>query len=199
MIEYISGKLVSNKSTEIVLETNGIAYNIKVSLNTAKKLPPVGMPATIKTYLHVRENGLQLYGFWEEAERELFLGLLSISGVGPKLALSLLSGLSVDEIQKAIYQQNVKVLSSISGIGKKTAQRLIVELKDKVEAPDMSEVSEPGTVTPEPLSEVEKEAVLALVKLGFVRGQALRAVDKVQREHGFTRSEEIIKQALQVI
>ncbi len=199
MIEYISGKIISNKSTEIVLETNGLGYNIKVSLNTAQKLPAPGSQATLKTYLHVRENGIQLFGFAEEEERDLFLGLLSISGVGPKLALTLLSGLTVEQIQKAIHTQDVKALSSISGIGKKTAQRLIVELKDKIALPEHIELDDKGTVVAEPKSDAEKEAILALVSLGYARGQAAKAVSKVQKIHFSEKAEEIIKRALQVI
>ncbi len=199
MIEYISGKIISNKSTEIILETNGFGYNIKVSLNTAQKLPAPGSPATLKTYLHVRENGIQLFGFAEEQERDLFLGLLSISGVGPKLALTLLSGLTVEQIQKAIHTQDVKALSSISGIGKKTAQRLIVELKDKIALPEVIGTDESSAVVTEPKTEVEKEAILALVSLGYTRGQAAKAVAKVQKIHFSEKAEEIIKRALQVI
>ena len=199
MIEYISGKIISNKSTEIILETNGFGYNIKVSLNTAQKLPAPGSLATLKTYLHVRENGIQLFGFAEEQERDLFLGLLSISGIGPKLALTLLSGLTVEQIQKAIHAQDVKALSSISGIGKKTAQRIIVELKDKIALPEVIGTDESSVVAAEPKTEVEKEAILALVSLGYTRGQATKAVAKVQKIHFSEKAEEIIKRALQVI
>jgi len=199
MIEYINGKIISNKSTEIVLETNGFGYNLKVSLNTAQKLPAPGSQATLKTYLHVRENAIQLFGFADEEERELFLGLLSISGVGPKLALTLLSGLTVEQIKKAIHTQDVKALSSISGIGKKTAQRLIVELKDKIALSEAPEIEQEGAVFTEPGSAVEKEAILALVSLGYSRAQAARAVLKVQKINFSRKAEEIIKRALQVI
>ncbi len=199
MIEYINGKIVSNKSTEIVLETNGIGYNIKVSLNTAQKMPDAGSQVTLKTYLHVRENGIQLFGFADDEERDLFLGLLSISGVGPKLALTLLSGLTVEQIHQAIYTQDVKTLSSISGIGKKTAQRLIVELKDKISVPQEMMLAESHPLADEPKSEAEKEAVLALVSLGYAKNQAWRAVAKVQKISHSSKAEEIIKRALQVI
>ncbi|WP_456440391.1 Holliday junction branch migration protein RuvA [Caldithrix abyssi] len=199
MIEYITGKIVSNRNTEIILETNGFGYNIKVSLNTAQKLPAPGTQATLKTYLHVRENGIQLYGFADEQERELFMGLLSISGVGPKLALTLLSGLTVEQVQRAVYAQDVKTLSSISGIGKKTAQRLIVELKDKITLPEGVEAEKNAALLSEPKSEAESEAILALVSLGYSKIQAVKAVSKVQNINHSEKSEEIIKHALQVI
>ncbi|MHB2147722.1 Holliday junction branch migration protein RuvA [Calditrichota bacterium LG25] len=199
MIEYITGKIVSNRNTEIILETNGFGYNIKVSLNTAQKLPAPGTQATLKTYLHVRENGIQLYGFADEQERELFMGLLSISGVGPKLALTLLSGLTVEQVQRAVYAQDVKTLSSISGIGKKTAQRLIVELKDKITLPEGVEAEKNAALLSEPKSEAESEAILALVSLGYSKIQAVKAVSKVQNINHSEKSEEIIKRALQVI
>ncbi len=199
MIEFINGKIISNKSTEIVLETNGLGYNIKVSLNTAQKLPAPGSLTTLKTYLHVRENGIQLFGFADEQERELFLGLLSISGIGPKLALTLLSGLTVEQIQQAIVQQDVQTLSSISGIGKKTAQRLIVELKDKISLPESIDDTQKSIKFRQPKNEAEEEALLALISLGYSRSQAMRAISKVQKEKLSNKAEEIIKQALQVI
>ncbi len=198
MIDYINGKIVANKSTEIVLETNGIGYAIKVSLNTAQKLPSEGQNATLKTYLHVRENGIQLFGFSDEAERELFLGLLGISGIGPKLAMTLLSGLSVAQIQQAIMRRDERALSSISGVGKKTAQRLIVELRDKIRLPE-EEQGEEGVVAPVDFNSLENEAILALISLGYSRVQAERAVTKVQKKTPCTRADELIKKALQVI
>ncbi|NOX88265.1 MAG: Holliday junction branch migration protein RuvA [Calditrichaeota bacterium] len=199
MIDYITGKIIQNKSTEVVLETNGIGYSVKVSLATAKQLPDRGAVTTLKTYLHVRENAVQLFGFADEQERELFLGLLSISGVGPKLALTLLSGLSVEQIQDAIYRQDEKTLSSISGVGKKTAQRLIVELKDKIAQPKLSEAARLGIPVGQEFGYVEKEAILALVSLGYSRGQSARAVLKVQKKESCKRSDELIKKALQII
>ncbi len=198
MIDYISGKLVTNKSTEIVLETNGIGYAIKVSLNTAQKLPSEGQMATLKTYLHVRENAIQLFGFSDQAERDLFLGLLGISGIGPKLAMTLLSGLSVHQIQQAILNGDERALSSISGVGKKTAQRLIVELKDKIRLPQkISE--ETGKIAPVDFNNIESEAILALISLGYSKMQAERAVVRVQKKKPCHRSDELIKKALQII
>ncbi len=199
MIDYINGKIVANKSTEIVLETNGIGYAIKVSLNTAQKMPSEGQTATLKTYLHVRETAIQLFGFSDEEERELFLGLLGISGVGPKLAMAILSGLSVEEIQQAILRQDERVLSSISGVGKKTAQRLIVELRDKIRLPKKEITQEAGAMSPADFSNIENEAILALISLGYSKMQAERAVIKAQKKGSFSRSDELIKKALQII
>ncbi len=199
MIDFISGKIVANKSTEVVVETNGIGYAIKVSLNTSQKLPGEGQPVTLKTYLHVLENRIQLFGFIDEAERELFLSLLSISGVGPKLALTLLSGLSVEQISQAIFRRDEKVLSSISGVGKKTAQRLIVELKDKIRLPETVELEESTAFVSPEWNTVESEAILALISLGYSKAQSERAVLKVQKKSPCTLSDELIKKALQVI
>ena len=199
MIDYISGKIVVNKSTEIVLETNGIGYAIKVSLNTAQKMPSEGQAATLKTYLHVRENGMQLFGFADEAERDLFLGLLGISGIGPKLAMTLLSGLSVEQIQQAILNQDERALSSISGVGKKTAQRLIVELRDKIRLPQKEAADQVGKMAPADFSNIENEAILALISLGYSKMQAERAVVRVQKKEPCRRSDELIKKALQII
>ncbi len=199
MIDYISGKIIANKSTEIVLETNGIGYALKVSLNTSQKLPAEGQTATLKTYLYVLENRIQLFGFVDELERNLFLNLLSISGVGPKLALTLLSGLSVEQISEAIFRRDEKTLSSISGIGKKTAQRLIVELKDKIKLPERIKARESGAYVSTELNVIESEAILALVSLGYSRNQSERAVLRVQKKTPCSRSDELIKKALQII
>lgn len=199
MIDYINGKIIANKSTEIVLETNGIGYAIKVSLNTAQKMPSEGQAATLKTYLHVRETGIQLFGFSDEAERELFLGLLGISGIGPKLAMALLSGLSVGQIQQAILRRDERTLSSISGVGKKTAQRLIVELRDKIRLPEKGAMKESGAMSSADFNNIENEAILALISLGYSKMQAERAVIKVQKKMPCSRSDELIKKSLQII
>lgn len=199
MIDFITGKIIANKSTEIVLEANGIGYAIKVSLNTAQKLPQEGQSVTLKTYLHVTENRMQLFGFADEAERDLFLSLLGISGVGPKLALTLLSGLSVEQISRAIFSRDDKTLSSISGVGKKTAQRLIVELKDKIQQFAETEIPDSGAYVSPQLNTVESEAILALISLGYSRAQSERAVLKVQKKTPCSLSDELIKKALQII
>ena len=131
MIDFICGKIINKSPTRIVLNTNGIGYSINISSNTYGHLPETGSDINLKTYLHVRDDNIQLFGFWEEQERIVFMGLISISGVGPKLAQTILSGIQLNDLITAIKEDRVTKLTAISGVGKKTAQRLILELKEK--------------------------------------------------------------------
>lgn len=199
MYDYIHGKLVQKKATKAVIDVQGLGYILRISLSTSQSLPDEGETVTLKTYLHVREDILQLYGFAGDEEREIFIGLLSISGIGPKLAQTILSGLSPEKIVSAIRANDEKTLFSISGVGKKTAQRLIVELKDK-----FSKYSLAGK-TEEPPGErhfgtLEDEAVMALISLGYSRQRADNAIIKIHKKgQRILTAEELIKEALQVI
>jgi len=153
--------------------------------------------AEIKTYLHVREDAMQLFGFASEDERTIFMALISISGVGPKLAQTILSGLSPDKLVNAIRSADEETLNRISGVGKKTAQRLIVELKDKLASIQTSE-SEPEAIQTS-LNELEHEALMALLSLGYSRHRAETTVIKVRQFEKVLTSEALIKKALQVI
>ncbi|MEJ2054335.1 MAG: Holliday junction branch migration protein RuvA [Calditrichaceae bacterium] len=199
MFEYIRGRLVIKQPMQAVIDVNGLGYALKISLSTYQKLPAENSEVELKTYLHVREDVVQLYGFYDAVEREVFNGLLSISGVGPKLAQTVLSGLSPDKIVKAIRLGDENTLSSISGIGKKTAQRLIVELKDKLKS-----VAVEGD-TEVPADQIDlgvsgEETLMALLSLGYGRAQAEKAIKKVQQNGNNTLTvEEMIKKALQAI
>lgn len=198
MFEYIKGNLVSKQPTQAIVDINGLGYLLRISLSTYQKLPGENSQVELKTYLHVREDMFQLYGFIDDEERQLFIGLLSISGIGPKLAQTVLSGLSPDNITKAIKNSDENTLSSISGIGKKTAQRLIVELKDKLKSIniDLTDSEE------EPIKNLGvsgEEVLMALLSLGYGRAQAERAITKVQQADQSLTVEEMIKQALQAI
>ena len=198
MFEYIKGRLVSKQPTQAVIDINGLGYVLRISLSTYLKLPVEDSEVELKTYLHVREDMFQLYGFFDETERELFTGLLSISGVGPKLAQTVLSGLSPENIVKAIQNDDEGTLSSISGIGKKTAQRLIVELKDKLKSIRL-ELGGEGEQAENYLGVSGEEVLMALLSLGYGRTQAERAIKKVQQSGKTLTVEEMIKQALQAI
>lgn len=198
MYEYINGILESKKPTEVVLDVNGIGYFLKISLSTYKKLPVAGSSIKLKCYLHVREDILQLFGFNDDDERNVFIGLLSVSGIGPKLAQTILSGLTPDELVQAIRNGDEKTLNSISGVGKKTAQRLVVELQDK-----FGKIGLAGGVTqPEAMAApngVEQEAIMALLSLGYNRATAAKAIDKAQATQKITVVEDLLKKSLQVI
>jgi Holliday junction DNA helicase RuvA len=195
MISSLRGKLVQKNPTLLIVDVNGIGYAVNIPLSSYQYIGPVGSEIHLLTYLHVREDILQLYGFTTEEERKLFQMLISISGIGPKLAQSILSGISVKDFRSAIASDNIDALTAISGIGRKTAQRLIVELKEK-----FGDVHE-GLSVSVPTSRVEtaliEQAVLALVSLGYKKPRAKAAVQKVLESQGEQLPvEEIIKRAL---
>jgi holliday junction DNA helicase RuvA len=197
MYDYVSGVLESKSPTQIVIDVSGVGYLFKISLSTYKFIPEKGSKVKIKCYLHVREDIQQLFGFIDENERDVFLSLLSISGIGPKLAQTILSGLTPTELINAIQVGDEDTLHSISGVGKKTAQRLVVELQDKfgkIEASTDSQVKPHITLTG-----VEHEAVLALMSLGYTRNTASKAIALAQKSEKIMIVEDLLKKSLQVI
>jgi Holliday junction DNA helicase RuvA len=199
MYEYISGKLTEKRATEAVVDVLGIGFALKISLSTFEKLPEIGETVSLKTYLHVREDLLQLFGFIDEEERTIFNGLISISGVGPKLAQTILSGLTPKKLVSAVRSKDERALSSITGVGKKTAQRLIVELKDKFEKliyPGVETEQESPVVI---LNDIEQEALMALLSLGYNRFSAEKSINKIKQSEKVLTVEEYIKKALQHI
>ncbi len=198
MYDYIRGTLAAKQAMQVVIDVQGVGFILKTSLSTSGQLPAEGGEVTLKTYLHVREDILQLYGFQNEEEREIFLGLISISGVGPKLAQTILSGLSAQKLVQAIKEGDENALNSISGVGRKTAQRLIVELRDKL--PHISlQAGEGDQGTAVVLDTIEDEALMALLSLGYNRARAEKAVIKAGKDEKVITVEELIKKALQSI
>ncbi len=192
MIGFLRGKIADKKPTSILLDVQGVGYIINVSLSTFDKLPAVGETAELFTYLSVREDAMNLYGFFTAEEKTIFELLIGISGVGPKLALGILSGITGNELIEAIQAQNIPRLVSIPGIGKKTAERLIIELKDKI-----------GTVVGVPTSAISLEAysvkgdaIAALLSLGYNNKKAEMAVAHILSQAPELELEEIIKRAL---
>lgn len=199
MYEYIKGTLAQKHPTEAVIDVNGVGYLLKISLSTSQVLPEQGQEVLLKTYLYVREDILQLYGFSSEEERSLFTGLISVSGIGPKLAQTVLSGLTPDRFIAAVQQKDEITLSSISGIGKKTAQRLIVELKDKLGAlaiHDQTLVSQGAGVMKD---SIRTETLMALLSLGYTRIQADKALQKISTDSSLKTVEDMIRVALKLI
>jgi Holliday junction DNA helicase RuvA len=173
VISRLKGKVVSKSPTEVVLDVNGVGYQVSVPLSTSEALDGVRAETVLLTYLHVREDTLQLYGFATEAERETFRLLLSVNGIGPKLAQGILSGIRVGELRSAIGQGNAPLLGSIPGVGKKTAERLIVELRGKF-ADAHSSSALPASSSAQ--MKVRSEAIVALMSLGHNRSSAEKAV-----------------------
>jgi len=193
MIAQLEGKLIEKSPSSVVISAGGVGYLVSVPLTTFDKLPATGEQASLFTYLHVREDVLQLYGFSSREERATFEKMISVSGVGPRLALTILSGLSVEQLIAAVETSQTAHLNRIPGVGKKTAERIILELKGKLgEMAALAEISLPGALEPQ-----GQEAVAALVSLGFSRTRAENAVFKVlESQSEGLETTELVRRAL---
>lgn len=194
MISYIKGTLVEKSPARIAIEVCGLGYEILIPLSSYDALGEEGSEVRVHTHFHVREDAHQLFGFVSRKELRLFEMLISISGIGPRSALTILSGASVDDLCGAIVREEVGFLTSISGVGKKTAQRLIVELKSRISEED-ARLGEGGG--PSESRDNVTEAVQALIALGFKRPAARKAVEQCVRDSsGDPSVEELIRGAL---
>lgn len=183
MYSYIRGVLAEVELDHIVIDVNGIGYNIYVPVNCFDYLPGVGEECKIHTYLNVREDAMILYGFLTKEDLELFKKLITVSGIGPKGAISILSALSADDLRFAILAGDSKAIAKAPGIGAKTAQRVILELKDKMSLEDAFEKkleNETMSRIPSSNSQVKNDAVMALNALGYSSSESLKAVSKVE-------------------
>ena len=193
MIEYITGEVTDLTPATAVVECMGIGYLLNISLNTYSCLSK-GQATRLYVYEAIREDAYQLYGFYDRHERELFILLISVSGVGPNTARMILSSLNPSELEQAIASENLNLLKSVKGIGAKTAQRVIVDLKDKIKPTD-----NPLVISTPAASEIYEEAVAALVMLGFSQPQSQKTVQQLLRDTPSMRVEEVIKQALKML
>jgi Holliday junction DNA helicase RuvA len=191
MIARLSGRLLRKAPDSLVVDVGGVGYGVMVSLNTFYGLPAEGAAVTLEIYTNVRENALELFGFGDLTEKGLFSTLLAVSGVGPRVALSILSGIPSDELIAALRTRNVARLVAVPGVGKKTAERLVVELQDRVAAFARDSGSGSGAT-----GGVETEAVSALINLGYRQPHAEQAVRDIVRS-GETDLATIIRGALQ--
>lgn len=196
MISYLKGTLTRKHPTEIIVDVVGIGYAVNISLSTYEQLPELNADVHILTHHHIREDAQVLYGFMTENEREMFRLLIGVSGIGPKMAQTILSGIRPDELARTITAGAISSLTAVPGVGKKTAERLVLELKDKVMKMEGSEkiIDMPNTG-----ASVRSEALTALVSLGFSREKAEHALRSILNDvSGKTISvEELIKRALQ--
>lgn len=197
MIGYIKGNVLSSANGIVILENNGIGYEISCSSSVYQKLV-AGKSGEVWTYMAVREDGISLYGFVSQEEKSMFLKLISVSGVGPKMGITVLSGLSLPDLVTKIATQDVKGLSKVKGLGKKTAERIILELREKIGCVDV-DTGEVLLFNDKPVEkEVNQDAVVALMSLGFSKQESVSAVKKAQ-ESGDTQIEKIIGLALKSI
>lgn len=195
MIAQLRGKLIQKSPTEIIVDVNGIGYHVNIPLSTFERIDKLDGEITILTYMHVREDAMVLFGFATEAERELFKMLISISGIGPKIAQGILSGISTNDLRDAIQLGKIESLTSISGVGRKTAERIILELRSKL---GKLEISEPSATPTSQQLRTRTEVIVALMSLGYSRTNAEQALRTVLSESANKELsvEELIKRAL---
>jgi len=196
MIAYVKGKLVEKTPTYAVVEAGGIGFRLWMPLSSYDKIGEVGQDVRLHSWLHVRDDAMDLFGFATEPEREMFLMLISVSGIGPRTAQGILSGVSVAEMKRAIREHDMQTLTSAPGIGKKTAERIVVELREKVgEAFQTGRDAAPASV----MSGVGEEAVLALMTLGYKRSNAENIIRQQLLKNPSPGLESLVKEALRRI
>ncbi|GAB4395981.1 MAG: Holliday junction branch migration protein RuvA [Microscillaceae bacterium] len=200
MLAYIEGKLVHKEATYVVIEVQGLGYQLRVSLQTSSALV-LGTVCRLQTYLQVREDALTLFGFHEAEEKKVFLDLLSVSGIGTNTALIMLSSMSTAEIVEAIAREEVITIQRIKGIGRKTAERVIVELKDKIRkaAPELADLAPGEPLGRTAFAQTKADALDALLTLGLPRATAEKNLQTIIQNHGPSLTlEALIKLALKV-
>jgi Holliday junction DNA helicase RuvA len=192
MIGRLQGKVLSKQAPDLLLDVQGVGYELLVPLNTFFEIPDIGELVTLHTHFVVREDAQQLYGFSQLEERLLFRHLIKVNGVGPKMALAILSGMSVKEFSRCVQKDEVLTLVKIPGVGKKTAERLLIEMRDKINK--ITDTS--AEANEEPLTQdISLEAESALIALGYKPQDAAKMVNRAASEH-ITNAEQLIRAAL---
>lgn len=201
MIASLTGKLLEKDASFAVIDVNGVGYEVSIPLSTFYLLGDEGSDVSLRTYTYVREDTLQLFGFSSKAERSLFLKLIAVSGIGPKLAVSMLSGMSPEEIVGAIRAENIAAITSIPGVGRKTAERIVIELRDKIaEFTEQAAAAAAGAASAEASDpDVFEDALSALVNLGYKQKAAERELRKAVREGTEMSVQKLLKRSLQLL
>jgi Holliday junction DNA helicase RuvA len=194
MIAHLRGKLLAKHPNQAIVETGGVGYDVTISIPTFSDLPAIGGEVTLHIHTHVREDLIALYGFLRPAEKRLFEKLITVSGIGPKLAITILSGMAADEMVSAIRGNDVARLTRIPGIGKKTAERMVLELRDKLAPEGVAESAVMPAVSP-----VEEDVLSALMNLGYQRAPAERALASVEKNGKSSSFEIMFRQTLAVL
>jgi Holliday junction DNA helicase RuvA len=197
LIGQIRGIIVAKNPPEILVEVAGITYEIQVPMSTIYKLPELGQQLLLHTHFVVREDAQLLYGFYESKDKTMFRSLIKVNGVGPKMALAILSGMEPDEFVQIVRSNDVTAMINMPGIGKKTAERLIIEMRDRLKDWGAIESLKSGLSREEAPTSITRDAETALVSLGYKPQQAARAIAMVMKENNdITDSEELIRYAL---
>lgn len=191
MIAFLRGRLLEKRPNQVILDVNGVGYSVTIPVSTFSQLPERGAEAQLFVYTHVREDTLALYGFLTEKEKDLFEKLISVTGIGPKLAVTLLSGLEAEELRTAIRKGDVQRLVRVPGVGRKTGERLVLELRDKVGPAPETEAAAP--------SRLDEEVISALLNLGCARPAAEAAVQKARKDGTAEEFEPLFRAALGIV
>ncbi len=197
MITRLRGMLLEKQPPSLVIDIGGLAYELQASMNTFYRLPEIGSEIVLHTHFVVREDAQSLYAFWELRERALFRTLLKVNGIGPKVALAILSSIEPDLFVRSVTEQNASALQRLPGIGKKTAERIIVEMRDRLSDWQMDDnlIELPALAIKEPTAKrVEQDAISALIALGYKPHEASKAIAQIAKEN--LTSEELIRHAL---
>jgi Holliday junction DNA helicase RuvA len=199
LIAQLSGKLIQKQPNSIIVDVGGVGYDVTIPVSTFYELGEPGSDVTLKIHTHVREDALQLFGFWTAREKDLFLKLTSVSGVGPKLAITMLSGMPAGELITAITNNDLPRLTSIPGVGRKTAERVVVELRDKMAVISLEAREADRTASREMApgdAAVRDDTISGLMALGYPKAIAERAVSFALREEGGRTIEAVLRRAL---
>jgi holliday junction DNA helicase RuvA len=201
MIAHLNGTLLSKEPNSVIVDVSGVGYEVTIPLSTFYELANEGSDVQLRIYTHVKEDALQLYGFKTERERKLFVNFISVSGIGPKIGIALLSGMSADELINSIKTNSLARLTLIPGVGRKTAERLIVDLREKMTALAASQVEttsglEPAASGASPEDGVRSDALSALLNLGYQRSSAEKAIDAVLNDGGEMTVESVLRRGL---
>jgi len=204
MIAHLSGTLLVKQATSVIIDVGGVGYEVTIPLSTFYDLEDAGANVSLRIYTHVREDVLQLYGFKTARERELFLRLISVTGIGPKLGIAMIGIMNADEMIAAIRTDNLARLTSIPGVGKKTAERLVIELRDKIAAlssPALEEefASQTGKNARDSEDAVREDALSALLNLGYQKAAAEKAINTAMQEGGDISVQVILRRCLRVL
>jgi len=200
MIAFLTGKLLEKSANSVIVDVGGVGYEVLIPLSTFYEIGEVGTDVRLRIYTHVREDAMQLFGFSTEREKALYLKLISVQGVGAKSGITMLSGMSADEMIDAIRKENIAKLTAIPGVGRKTAERVVVELREKVS--EMSAAAAAGSVVSTAGSDgddVFNDALSALVNLGYQRAAAEKAIQQVRRDGGEATVQKILRATLQML
>ncbi|NIQ01179.1 MAG: Holliday junction branch migration protein RuvA [Nitrospinaceae bacterium] len=193
MIAHLSGQLTQKSPVSVVVDVRGVGYEIFVPLTVYYQLPDTGTAVNLHIHTHLREDSLKLFGFLSADDKRIFEALIRISKVGPKMALAILSGMTTQDLTQAVFNHDISRLSAVPGVGRKTAERLALELKDKLSEMNLEPAAASGT---EPAGGLQEDAVSALVNLGYKKAQAEQALKKVWRDDPKPTLEELIKDSL---